>query len=463
MTSLRTRLFAALLVITALVWAVAAGWIYLQTQRDVERVLDARLVEAARMVASLAASGAVSGGTVPPLPRDGYSQQLSCQIWSVEGRLVARSGGAPAERLGPPREGFSETGIGGETWRVYTVLEPGSGLQVSVGDNLRVRDNLVRQVIAGLLLPASAGILALGALIWIVVEQGLAPLRRIARSVAGRSASNLSAIDEGRAVAELRPMIAALNSLFERLSASLQRERHLTASAAHELKTPLAGLKTQAQIALAAEDPSVRLAALAQIAASVDRTTRLVNQLLEMARQDAQQEGAPPPAAWVDMDQLLGQLADELEPLGRPRAIELDVSGEGLEVFASPELLRAALRNLMENAVCYAARRVVVRLAPDADAWTLSVEDDGPGIPAEELPRVRERFFRGRNHVGVGSGLGLSIVDLAVRQAGLILDLRSGLGLRAEIPIPAERVRRRPGGCGRLSPGARARQLTTRT
>jgi two-component system sensor histidine kinase QseC len=443
MNSLRTRLFVALLAITALVWAVAAGWVYVRTQRDVERVLDARLVEAARMVSSLAATGAVQGGQVRvPGADDELSHQLSCQIWSLEGRLVARSSGAPQERLSRVTEGFSETLVNGETWRVYTVPRPDVGLQVMVGDNLKVRRNLVRQVIAGLLLPAAAAVFALGALIWLVVERGHAPLRAIAETLRARPTSDLSPLPETRAPDELRPMIEALNSLFGRLQAARARERHLTASAAHELKTPLAGLKTQAQIALASDDPEVRQGALEQIAVSVDRTGRLVGQLLEMARRDAE-AASPPSVEWLELDPALAQVAAELRPLAESRNVQLVLQPSGAELEVSPELLRAMLRNLLENALQYAASTVSVRLERAPQSCCLIVEDDGAGVGPEELPRLRERFFRGRGHNAVGSGLGLSIVDLAAVQSGFALELEPGTaaGLRAILEIPPARLR----------------------
>jgi two-component system sensor histidine kinase QseC len=443
MRSLRTRLFVALLAITTLVWAVAAGWIYIRTQRDVERVLDARLVEAARMVSSLAASGAVQGGEVRvPAAGDELSHQLSCQIWSLEGRLVARSSGAPPQRLSQVREGFSETSVNGETWRVYTVPRPDVGLQVMVGDNLKVRQNLVRQVITGLLLPAAAGVFALAALIWLVVERGHAPLRDIAQTLRARPVSDLSPLRGTGAADELRPMIDALNALFARLQAARVREQHLTASAAHELKTPLAGLKTQAQIALAASDPKLRQAALDQIVLSVDRTGRLVGQLLEMARRDAE-AASPPPAVWLALDAAIGQVAAELTPLAESRKVQLNLKPSQAELQVSPELLRAMLRNLLENALQYAASKVTVRLAQDPQTCQLIIEDDGPGVSDDELPRLRERFFRGRGHNDVGSGLGLSIVDLAAVQSGFVLTVEPGTaaGLRAIVEIPPARVR----------------------
>lgn len=330
----------------------------------------------------------------------------------------------------------------GETWRVYTVPRPDVGLQVMVGDNLKVRRNLVRQVIAGLLLPAAAGVFALAALIWLVVERGHAPLRAIARTLRARPISDLSPLAVNGAADELRPMIDALNSLFERLQAARAREQHLTASAAHELKTPLAGLKTQAQIALAAADPRLRQGALEQIVISVDRAGRLVGQLLEMARREAE-AASPPPSAWIALDPAISQVVTELQTMAKSRDVRLSIEPTQAEVKVSPELLRAMLRNLLENALQYAHSKVSVRLERGPQSCQLAIEDDGAGPAADEWPRLRERFFRGRGHTGVGSGLGLSIVELAAVQSGFVLELEAGAtaGLRAVLVIPPSRIR----------------------
>jgi two-component system sensor histidine kinase QseC len=442
-TSLRTRLFVALVAMTVLVWSIAAGWTYVRTQADVERVLDARLVEAARMVSSLAASGAVAKESArAAISSESYNRQLSCQIWTLRGRLVARSGGAPSQRLSNAPAGFSETQIGGETWRVYTVPRPDVGLRVMVGDNLRVRRRLISQVITGVLLPAAAGVVALAVLLWIVVDRALAPLQAIAAALVRRPAADLSPIEADGAADELRPMLSALNSLFDRLAAARVREAHLTASAAHELKTPLAGLKAQAQIALTSADTEVRLGALKQILLAVDRASRLVAQLLEMARQDAEQTVKPRPS-WVSLRRAWSQVALDLAPAARARGVRLEFEDGPAEIHVAPEFLQSALRNLLENAVQYANSRVVGRLERAGPGWRLIIEDDGPGILAEDLARVRERFYRGRRARGVGSGLGLSIVDLAIRHADLSLELSRGDlgGLAARILVPERRLR----------------------
>jgi two-component system sensor histidine kinase QseC len=238
-------------------------------------------------------------------------------------------------------------------------------------------------------------------------------------------------------------MLSALNSLFDRVAAARVREAHLTASAAHELKTPLAGLKAQAQIALTSADSEVRIGALNQILIAVDRASRLVTQLLELARHDAE-EAAKPPPGWVSLRRVWSQVALDVAPTARARGIEVELDSGPEEIYVAAELLQAALRNLLENAVQYANTRVVGRLEAAGAGWRFVIEDDGSGIREDELPRVRERFYRGRRARGVGSGLGLSIVDLALRHADLTFELAraDNGGLMALIHVPERRVRR---------------------
>src|SRR5665647_119083 len=280
MTSLRKRLFLILLSATGLIWLSAVAWIYISTRTELEHVLDTRLQEAARMVNSLVSSGnmsaAASIGALPggPVETASYERQLSCQIWSLDGRLVARSSGAPDAALTVQEIGFSDRIVDGESWRVYSIKNDTSGVRVMVGDRLGLRDRLVADLIKGLMTPALLIIPLLGLLIWASLGQGLKPLTRIAADLRDRKADDMSSVDAGHAPREVQPLADALNGLFASVEAARQHERDVTAFASHELRTPLAGLKTQAQIAMAATDPEVRQGALRQILVSVDRTTR---------------------------------------------------------------------------------------------------------------------------------------------------------------------------------------------
>lgn len=435
MRSLRVRLFAIVLSATSLIWLSAAAWIYLSSKHEVEKALDTRLQEAARMVSSLVGKvGAVEGDGAPVAfaPPGGYERQLSCQIWSLDGRMVARSSGAPERRLTDVPAGFSEREVDGEPWRVFTVEDAEKGVRVMVGDRLSLRERLVTDLIMGLLTPVLLIVPLLAMLIWASLGRGLRPLRRMARDLAARDADDMSAIDAGRAPAEVRPLAAALNTLFLKVEAARRHEREVTAFAAHELRTPLAGLKTQAQVAMAAADPEVTRAALRQILAAVDRTTRLVRQLLDAARLDAAMEVRP--TSEIDMGALVAETVDGIASPPGIRTV-IDPALRGFTMRGDPESLRLAVRNLHENAVQH-MEAGTIEWGKRPDGRGIFVRDEGPGIPVEELPHVTTRFYRGRHKSARGSGLGLAITELASRRSGLNLHLvnRSDRpGLQAEI------------------------------
>ena len=176
MTSLRRRLFVILIAATGAIWLCAVAWITLGSRTELEQVLDARLQEAARMVHSMVRGGNIAAAATPPTqPQAAYERQLSCQIWSLDGELVARSGGAPDAALAGPSEGFSERTVDGEVWRVFTIVDGEKGVRVMVGDRIGLRDRLVRDLVAGLLAPALLIAPLLGLLIWISLGRGLAP------------------------------------------------------------------------------------------------------------------------------------------------------------------------------------------------------------------------------------------------------------------------------------------------
>lgn len=440
--SLRLRLFLILALATGAIWFSAVIWIEHSTRAQVTRVLDARLAEAARMVSSLledrriAMAGDGAPVAIPLDPHGDYAHQLSCQIWSLQGTLVGQSEGAPQVQLtGAQGTGYSQSTVGGETWRVYTVENPALGVRVMVGDSLGVRDRLVSGVIEGLLLPMALILPLLAAALWVSLGRGLAPMHRLAEALRLRSPSDLSPLPAGPVPAEMRPMRGALDDLFARLAKAREAERDFTAFAAHELKTPLAGLRTQAQIARIAPDEATRSRALQSIERSVDRTDRLVRQLLELSA--VEREGAA--AERVDLGQLSAEICADLAPLAETRGVALicDIpQGTEQTLPASGFLLHTALRNLVENALQASSEGGKVRIS--RRGAVLLVEDDGPGIPETLRARACERFVRGTQG-GDGSGLGLAIARAAMDRLGGGLDLppSAGQGQRAELHLPA--------------------------
>lgn len=447
MNSLKGRLFLILVTATSLIWLAATCWIYVGATREIESVLDARLQEAARMVLSLA-----SGNGVGTAQKDGdhnqapevfnYERQLSCQIWSLDGRLVARSSGAPNESLSDKRAGFSERLIKGEAWRVYTAEDTTRGVRVVVGDRLGLREHLVGEIIKGLLAPLLLTIPLLGLLIWASLNGGLRPLQALARDLGCRGADDMSPLQTGRIPTEIRPVVTALNNLFLKVRDAMRHEREITAFAAHELRTPLAGLRTQAQIAMVAGDGAIREAALRQIVIAVDCTTRMVRQLLAIARLDSTREASQ---SSVNVGEVIREVIDTLPASDCKAQVEFDPALESTAVTANRELLLIAIRNLHENAVRHMPLPGNIHWSTErnADALTVSIADEGPGIPDDEIALVTNRFFRGRNKSSLGSGLGLTIVDLALRANGARLILRNRddtCGLRAQIVWKIARV-----------------------
>ncbi|MDH2132386.1 ATP-binding protein [Sphingobium yanoikuyae] len=423
MMSLRIRLFALVAAITMIVWAGAATWTALSTRAEVQRVLDGRLIEAARMVAALDVPMVDEPRRLPPTA---YTRQLSCQIWSMGGELIGQSAGAPDLPLAQGQPGFSERQIGDQHWRVYTHVDAQRGLRVMVGDNLSVRQRLVTGMMIGLLLPALVGLAGLGVLLWLGVGRGLRPLDALARSIAARSPSSLTPLDETVGPSELRHVVQEMNGLLRRLEAARQAERDFVANAAHEMQTPLAGLKTQAEVARRATDPAMRDHALEQITRSVNRTSRMVRQLLSLAGEEGR--AREPQIQPVVLDPVLAEVIDDYRAVATARDMRIVVapSCEGAAAPMAPEALRQAIGNLVENALHHAGPggEVVIACETNGKAMEILVMDRGSGIAPQDRDRLRRRFERGAGVQNSGSGLGLSIVEAAVESCGARLDLR---------------------------------------
>ncbi|PRX01307.1 UNVERIFIED_ORG: two-component system sensor histidine kinase QseC [Martelella mediterranea] len=432
MNSLRRRLFTLLVVASGVIWIAGVIWISTWSRLEVQHVLDTRLREAARMVHSLVAgsdlNSANEDGVFAPVD---YSKQLSCQIWSLDGHLVARSSGAPDESIALDREGFGNHEVDGEDWRVYTIVDTEKGVSVVVGDRIGLRDRLVRDLVAGLVIPAALVLPVFGFLIWFTLGRGLRPLNRIASDITARDGEDMRAIADEDAPSEVRPLVDALNGLFVKVDLARRHEREMTAFAAHELKTPLAGLRMQAQIARAAKDGTTRDQALRQILVSVDRTDRMVRQLLTLARLEAGTEKLK--CDRVNMGDLLRDTIDGLPKKGET---VVDDALERAVFRTNAETLHLVLRNLQENALQHAGENGSVRWSMTAGGRGISVVDSGPGVREEDLEQLTRRFYRGRDNRTPGTGLGLTIAAMAARRLGAGLafeNLPDGNGFRVTI------------------------------
>ena len=325
---------------------------------------------------------------------------------------------APSDPFSERVNYYDET-YQGRPVRIVTLrlpLETGkteSMVLVQVAENRSARNEFARQIIFRMILPQLLLIVFAGFMLWYAVGRALAPLEALRREIESRSHRDLSALPVEQTPQEVRPLIRAMNELLERLSRALASQQRFVADAAHQLRTPIAGLKTQTELALRQTPSGEAHGTLKQLRNATEQATHLVNQLLSLAR-------AEPPAGRVQSPQHV-----DLKALARgattewvPRAIErnvdlgFDADSETALVEGDPFLLREMLNNLLDNAIRYtkAGGQVTVRVARSAKRAVLSVEDNGPGIPEAERARVFERFYRVLGTGTEGCGLGLAIV-----------------------------------------------------
>jgi two-component system, OmpR family, sensor histidine kinase TctE len=296
--------------------------------------------------------------------------------------------------------------------RVVALLVPCGGriCTVQVAETTNKRRKLARNIVLSSLVPELLIALATLALVWFGVKRGLAPLEDLSNEIRARSARDLRPIDQRQAPEEARPLVGALNQLFGQVAGASSNQQRFLANAAHQLRTPLAGLQAHMEIALAQGVPEKNRAELEQVHRATIRTARLANQLLALAR--AEPGGTRLDAAPVNLRAIVEDSADEWVHRAMAKEIDLGFELADVQVQGDALLLREALANLIHNALEYSpvGARVTVRTGTRNNDAILEVEDDGPGIPSAERDRVQERFYRVAGTPGTGSGLGLSIV-----------------------------------------------------
>ena len=438
--SLKRRLLATLLGTISLVWLAAAGYSYWDARHEVSELLDAHLAQSAALIAAQTGEDLqeIDLEHAPPLHE--RSRKVAFQIWEKGALLRVHSVNAPPQRLSERDEGFSDAVIAGRTWRVFSGWDPERRYLVQVGERDEARREIAASIAGNLLIPLLLALPALGLFAWASIARALR-LGELREELQRRRPQNLVPLATAGSPVEIEPLVESLNALFARVSALIDNERRFTADAAHELRTPLAALKTQAQVALGAPAEGERRHALEQVVAGCDRAARLVEQLLTLARLEPEQFGGEREAC--DLRLLARQTIAELAPpaLAKHVGIELE-EGEPVLVNGYPGLIGILMRNLIDNAVRYGARgnTVQVKMAPRARGAVLSVSDKGPGIPIHERPKVGQRFYRILGSGESGSGLGLSIVNRIAELHGAAMELREGpkgRGLEVRVAFPA--------------------------
>lgn len=372
-----------------------------------------------------------------------YEDKFQFQIWDKEGNLLIHSANSPIEPLSNGKEGFSIIKIHKQPWRVFTTVNPISGLVIVVAERYDIRAELGHRIARDDIYIMLLVYPLLGLMIWIIVGKGLNPLKRVADEVAFRAPTYLEPVDLTAVPDEIKPLVDELNKLFLRLQLAFDREKRFSADAAHELRTPLAVLKTHAQVAIRATDDENRKQSLDKLITGVDRCTHVVQQLLTLARLVPEEGYSLEDTKLVNLHTVAIEEMTQVAPTALEKNIEisLECQDENISVIGNPTALGILLRNLIDNAIRYTPENseVNVVIYETEQNIILQVIDNGPGIPKELRSRVFERFYRVLGTKQQGSGLGLAIVQqiAQLHHAQLKLDKpKDGTGLIVQLEFP---------------------------
>ncbi len=449
---LALRMLLLTLLVVAVCGGIAVMISYRNALHEADELLDAQMAQSAQTLLALTAQhGAVVAGAGETIagetgePRHKYQIKLMFQLWHHDTngtRLVLRSPNAPAAMLlGGQQAGFVTADWQERPWRFYSQRDPAQSMVAIVGQDFAIREELATETARHGVVPFVAGLPVLALLLFVAIRAACAPVRQLADDLASRDPDNLQPVAIGNVAREIEPVTDALNRLFARLESTLQNERRFTADAAHELRNPLAALIAQLQVAQMGEGAGEGRSVLKKCEHGARRMSHLVEQMLTLARLDV--GPAAPAREPLDLAAETAAVCADLGPaaIAGQLALALDAPAP-VPLCGQTELLRVLLRNLLDNAIRYtpAGGRIDVSLMREG-AWAVCVvQDDGPGVPADQLALLGQRFHRLAPHDVEGVGLGLSIVRRIVELHGGRIDFANvpaAHGLRVTLRLPA--------------------------
>lgn len=435
--SIRGRLLAWLIGAVLAAGIGAGAMVYAVALDEADEMFDYHI----RQIALSVAAQSIQAGMpafVEPGEADHEEFDFAIRIRDDQGQSLYVTPNFPA-LSGHAGSGFSDLRDASGEWRVYVARRGPRVIQVV--QPVAVRREMALSSALRTLLPLLLVIPLLGAVVWLTVGRALRPLEAVAGAVERRGAGALDPVGEADLPVEVAPLVAALNRLLRRLEDSIGAQRAFIGDAAHELRTPLAALRLQAQLLVKTRDDAERREQGEEFVASADRATHLVEQLLELARSEP--DAAVHAFVMVRLDELVREVVAQLAGAALARQVDLGAEDRGeISVRGDPQSLRIMLRNLVDNAVRYAPRggRVDVTAQMQDGSPTLVVLDNGPGIPPAERDRVFDRFYRLPGSAETGSGLGLAIVRRIAEFHGARILLHSGeggIGLKASVAFPS--------------------------
>lgn len=419
--SLRLRLIISFLIVSTCVWSAAAviSWQESRDQMDeffdTYQLLLARQLSTADWTNLTADMQKKSNRLIENVDDDGEEEDeaLGFAVFNRRGEMIFNDDENGRDFIySPEASGFVNQKIGRkkDMWRIFWLTSADKNFTIAVGQELEFRDDAALELVEETLLPWLVGLsVLLLAVIWMVSRE-LRPLRRIADELSERDSDNLHPLSLSGQASEILPLIKAINTQFSRIEQMLQRERGFISDSAHELRSPLTALKVQLEVAqLADDDAAARHQALQKLNQGIDRSTRLVEQLLALSRLDSAAAAAnDEPLNWPA---LVNAAVNEQLPAAEEKKINIKTSTDGSAptTCGQPLLWALLLRNLLDNAVRYSPEEAQISL--ELKDETLSVTNSNTVVAAEYLPRLKERFFRPAGQKSTGSGLGLSIVE----------------------------------------------------
>lgn len=430
--SIRKRLLSTMLS-TLLVLAVGASSVtYMRARSDINKLFD---YEMEQMVYALAMHIASHPElTEEPLLR--IEHDFVTQVWSKTGKLLfsSKPGTGPVAVL---ENGFSDFG-GSAGWRTFTTGGGNYVLQAAHPQTLRRK--LATEIALNAMLPIVAIVPIGGALIWLLLGYGLAPLRSIAREVESRDPKVMLPLSLSGRPLEITPLIRSLNDLLGRLDRALKVEREFIADASHELRSPVTALQLQLELLESTSDESERVELIADIRQGVNRVSRLIEQILTLARLDPDYGGQ---SETIRLHEFIKAIYDELQPQAAAKSIRFTLNAaSAASIIGDTTSLRALLRNLVDNAIRYtpANGAVSIELNTSDNSSDIVITDTGPGMPEDVRRKAFARFYRGDNVPEItGTGLGLAIAHRAAERLSVRLTLedgRYGTGLSAVVNFP---------------------------
>ena len=451
--SLRFRLIAILSVAALLIWLLSTAVAWFQVRKEVNEVFDAQQILFAQRLASSDLRIILTEhrrGASPEHKRYRHFKSttfdddaLAFAIFTSSGDIVLSDGQNGQNFIFAPKKGFSRAKVhdDDDDWRIFWLPVEGHRLYIAVGQEMDYREELVNKMVFGQMWVWIAGLPLLIALIIVVISKELKVLKRMSDQVVRRSPDDQTLLTTENIPSEVLPIVQSLNTFFARTASTLLRERRFTFDAAHELRSPLAALRIQTEVAqLASDDEQVLKQALNNLTQGIDRATQLVDQLLTLSRLDnlSQLEELQD----IHWDKLIPSLVGELYFTAQKRKTELVFESMGVlpTTQGQPLLLSLMLRNIVDNAIRYCPMGSVIKIILNENS--IVIEDNGGGVNEEDLLKLGQRFYRPPGQNEKGSGLGLSIVyriaELHHYHVGLenIKNAESvNIGLRVKISI----------------------------